>query len=87
MTHVVPIYALTKEVIAKKGFLKEIYETRMVENDYPQYRRRFLIYPPIGNRELDNIFVVPYNPYLFKKYNAHINVEECTNIKSGVKYI
>ena len=30
--------------------------------------------------------MVPYNPYLCQKYNAHINVEICVTIKS-VKYI
>lgn len=30
--------------------------------------------------------MVPYNPYLTLKYNAHINVESCASIKS-VKYL
>ena len=34
----------------------------------------------------DNSFVVPYNPFLFRKYRAHINVEACATIKS-VKYL
>jgi hypothetical protein len=29
---------------------------------------------------------VPYNPFLSKKYNAHINVEVCSSI-SAVKYL
>ena len=29
---------------------------------------------------------MPYNPWLFKKYQAHINVEACMTIKS-VKYL
>nr|CAH7714780.1 unnamed protein product [Callosobruchus chinensis] len=36
--------------------------------------------------ECDNRWVVPYNPYLCKKFNAHINVEICSSVKS-VKYI
>jgi hypothetical protein len=35
---------------------------------------------------MDNGWVVPYNPYLVLKYNAHINVELCSTIKS-VKYL
>lgn len=31
-------------------------------------------------------FVVPYNPYLSLKFNCHINVEYCANLKS-VKYL
>ena len=35
---------------------------------------------------MDNTWVVPYNPYLLLKYNAHINVELCSTVKS-VKYL
>ena len=35
---------------------------------------------------LDNRWVVPYNPYLSTKYNAHINVEIATSVQS-VKYL
>ena len=31
-------------------------------------------------------WIVPYNPWLSKKYKAHINLEACISIKS-VKYI
>ena len=30
--------------------------------------------------------MVPYNPFLLLKYNAHINVELCSTVKS-VKYL
>src|SRR5688572_16920667 len=33
-----------------------------------------------------NRWVVPYDTWLCKRYNAHINVESCTTVKS-VKYI
>ncbi|GBN52142.1 hypothetical protein AVEN_1229-1 [Araneus ventricosus] len=35
---------------------------------------------------IDNRWVVPYNPWLLKKFNAHINVEVCASVKS-VKYL
>ena len=75
-----------------KGFPKTYRnETYYGNNGYPQYRRR-----PIGEGGLsfkkkipkirkdvviDNRWVVPYNPYLCLKYNAHINVECCNSIK------
>jgi len=36
--------------------------------------------------ELDNCWVVPHNVYLSTKYDAHINVEVCNNIRV-VKYL
>ncbi len=36
--------------------------------------------------DLDNRWVVPHNAYLLTKYNAHINVEVCNNIRV-VKYL
>jgi hypothetical protein len=36
--------------------------------------------------ELDNLWVVPHNVYLSTKYDVHINVEVCSNIRA-VKYL
>ena len=59
----------------------------MGENSYPVYRRRdngrtFVK----GGFEYDNKWVVPYNPLLSAKYDAHINVEISMSITS-VKYL
>ena len=35
---------------------------------------------------MTNEWVVPYSPYLSKKYNAHINVEICASVQA-IKYI
>ncbi|XP_022177735.1 uncharacterized protein LOC111038807 [Myzus persicae] len=57
------------------------------DGGYPKYRR-----PDDGqvvllkNHEVGNEYVVPHNPYLLAKYDAHINVEVCSSIKS-VMYI
>ncbi|KAI8560954.1 hypothetical protein RHMOL_Rhmol04G0296600 [Rhododendron molle] len=40
----------------------------------------------VRGQRIDKRDVVPYNAYLSRKYNSHINVEVCLGIKS-VKYI
>lgn len=61
--------------------------TQQGKDSYPIYRRR-----DDGQRvtirraELDNRWVVPYNPVLLMRYNCHINVEICSSIKA-VKYL
>ncbi|XP_076038168.1 uncharacterized protein LOC143023519 [Oratosquilla oratoria] len=67
-------------------------DTFVCNNGYPLYRRR--AFGEDGGRcferkrrrkedkmRIDNAWVVPYNPYLYLKYNAHINVECCNSIK------
>lgn len=69
--------------------------TQENENGFPIYRRREgkilrlkktggIAGPdvPAANLyEIDNRWIVPYNPALSKKYNCHINVEICTSIR------
>ena len=63
----------------------------MSDNGYPTYRRRNTeqTHPLKRNNKIyqvDNRWVVPYNPYLSLKFNSHINLEYCASIKS-VKYL
>jgi hypothetical protein len=49
------------------------------EGVYPHYRRPHMEPTPEGHT---NYWVVPYNPWLLKKYRTHLNVEICASIKS-----
>ncbi|CAJ0964349.1 unnamed protein product [Ranitomeya imitator] len=70
-----------------KKFSKEFNtETNPNVDGYPQCHRRNTGKTRRGMQEIDNRWVVPYNPYLLLKYNCHINVEICASIKS-VKYL
>ena len=71
-----------------KQFPKQFQEETQVNIDgYPLYRRRDNGRTvDKGNVRLDNRHVVPYCPWLSKKYGAHINVEACTSIKA-LKYL
>ncbi|XP_057778295.1 uncharacterized protein LOC130998777 [Salvia miltiorrhiza] len=56
-------------------------------DSYPDYRRRddgkkVLV----RGKWLDNRWVVPYNAYLLAKFDCHINVQVCTDVRS-VKYL
>ena len=77
--------------VCSKGFPKPFCdETRVKDNGYPEYRRRNNVTwtQIVNGREvtMDNRWVVPFNPVLLAKYNAHINVEVCAAIEA-VKYI
>ncbi|XP_044735689.1 uncharacterized protein LOC123297922 [Chrysoperla carnea] len=70
-------------------------DTKTEDDGYPKYRRRspknggFTAKIRIQGRdelEIDNQWVVPYNPLLSKMFQAHINVEYCNSVKS-IKYI
>jgi hypothetical protein len=62
-------------------------ETSIDENGFAIYKHqddgKFILK---GNIKLDNRWIVPYNPTLLKKYQAHINVEWC-NKTIFVKYL
>ena len=67
-----------------------VHETQMGEDSYPTYRRRpghFFEKKVKGNIvEIDNKWVVPHNKFLLKTFNAHLNVEICSSVKS-IKYV
>ena len=78
-----------------KNFPKPFQDsTRVTEHSYPQYRRRC---PDSGGEthllkvkgydfRVDNSFIVPYNPLLSLRYQAHINVEIVHSVQA-VKYL
>ena len=71
-----------------KQFPKKFTDTTSSTKDsYPLYRRRENSRAvEVRGIKLDHPWVVPYNPYLLLKYNAHINVEICCTV-SAVKYL
>lgn len=75
-----------------KFFPKNWQPQTIVDQDgYPVYRRRDTGITVLKKSiVLDNRYVVPYNAYLLKKYQAHINMEWCnqgTSVKYLFKYI
>ena len=77
-----------KDGQCSKKFPKELNDQSNINVDgYPLYRRRNNGRTvTVGNHVVDNRWIVPYNPYLTLKYEAHINVEICSSLRS-VKYL
>ncbi|XP_026436770.1 uncharacterized protein LOC113334784 isoform X2 [Papaver somniferum] len=73
----------------KKKFPKKFAPATLEgEDSYPIYRRRddgreVTLH---NGKVVNNSWVVPYNPWLLKKYDCHINVDICSSVKS-VKYL
>ncbi|XP_073529640.1 uncharacterized protein [Phyllobates terribilis] len=75
-----------------------VQETQTGQDGYPVYRRRkpgdggfiaklkMRVGSSLQEIEIDNRWVVPYNPLLSKIFQAHINVESCHSVKS-IKHI
>ncbi|KAG6649191.1 hypothetical protein CIPAW_07G195500 [Carya illinoinensis] len=83
---------MDKDGICKNRYPKEFTANTTVETDcFPSYKRSNNgVIARIRGKDLDNRWVVPYNPYLVSKYNCHINVEICCTVKavkSLYKYI
>ena len=79
-----PNWFCMKDGECSKGYPKELCEIISTNvNGYPKYRRRDNGRTvTVRQMELDNRWVVPYNPWLSKKFNCLINVEVCASIKS-----
>ncbi|XP_054715564.1 uncharacterized protein LOC129225044 [Uloborus diversus] len=67
-----------------------VQETQRGQDGYPLYRRRtpedggFTV--NLKGFQLDNRWVVPYNPVLLRTFESHINVEITNSVKS-IKYV
>ena len=88
-----------KDRKCSKDFPKPFLQSTEQGNDsYPKYRR---LKPEDGGHTgelkmrqqgkrvvqvVTNQWVVPYNPFLLRQFNCHINVEICSSINS-IKYI
>jgi hypothetical protein len=72
----------------KNHYPRPVSDTTLQGKDsYPIYRRRDDDRKEkVRGCELDNRWIVPYNPYLLRLFNCHINVEACGSIKA-VKYL
>ena len=77
------------KLICSKHFPKDFSdETKIGEDGYCVYKRpnNGMQFPVKDGKFLDNRYVVPFNPYLLRRFQCHINVEHCNSI-SGVKYL
>lgn len=85
-----------KNICMRRGRCSKMYpkvlstKTFVANNGYPMYRRRSVENGGrtvhVRKHDLDNGWVVPYNPVLLRHFDAHINVEYCNDIKA-IKYI
>jgi hypothetical protein len=71
-----------------KGFPKPFENCTSMENEgYPKYcwpddRHQYCV----GRHDVDNCWIVPYNPFLSAKYDCHTNVETLVSFGS-LKYV
>ena len=74
-----------------KAFVRS---TKQGQDGYPRYRRRSpedgghiaIIRMQQVQQGIDNQWIVPYNPWLLRQMNCHVNVELCMSIQS-IKYV
>lgn len=77
-----------KEGFCTKFFPKKFQTSTSIDEDgYPTYRRRNSgIYTTKKGIQMDNRNIVPYNPKLLIRFQAHVNVEYC-NKSNSIKYL
>ncbi|KAL4112576.1 hypothetical protein QTP88_016331 [Uroleucon formosanum] len=80
-----------KEGVCSKSYLVTfIQETQRGEDGYPKYKRRSTndggFKASIKSIDLDNMWVVPYNPVLLRTFSARINIE-ITSLIKFIKYV
>ena len=77
-----------KEGKCNQFYPKKFQPTTLIDADgYPVYRSRNTGQTITKNDIIvDNKCIVPYNPKLLKKYQAHINIEWC-NQSTSTKYL
>ncbi|XP_021762956.1 uncharacterized protein LOC110727683 [Chenopodium quinoa] len=75
-------------ISCKNGYPKQFtVQTTTNKDGYPCYKRTDTGEQlKVRNAQLDNRWVVPYNPYLTSLFDCHLNVEVCSTIKA-VKYL
>ena len=84
-----------KDGRCKRGYPKAFQQTTDLGGDkYPLYRRRscdnggktttvsFEVSKRRVEMEVGNEWVVPYNPWLLRQFQCHMNVEICTSVQS-----
>jgi Helitron helicase-like domain at N-terminus len=87
-----PNASCMKDGKCTKGYPRSYNDSTLVNEDgYPLYRRRdngITFVKVIKGRcyKFTNRDVVPYNPYLSRKYNCHINVEIVSSF-AAIKYL
>ena len=85
--------------VCKKSYPKcHVESTQQGDDAYPRYRRRstadgghvsklkMRAYGKWMQVEVDNTWVVHYNPWLLRQLHCHVNIEMCTSVKA-IKYV
>jgi hypothetical protein len=83
-----PCMTGTTDKTCSKYFPKKFKKSTTIDEDgYPSYKRRDTGVSIVKKGvQLDNRYVVPYNPHLLMRYAGHINVEYC-NKSNSIKYL